>query len=41
MKINSRKSHGNYNVIANIDDHTITSENKNELPSIISDSKLF
>ena len=31
---------GNDNVSANIDDHTIISENKNELLSIIVDSKL-
>ena len=30
----------NDNVNANIDDHTITSENKNELLGIILDSKL-
>ena len=41
MKINSRKSHGNDDVSANIDDHTIISENKNELLGIILDSKLF
>ena len=41
MKINSRKSHGNDNVSVNIDDHTIISENKNELLGIILDSKLF
>ena len=44
MKINSGKSHilfsGNDNVSANIDDHTIISENKNELLGIILDSKL-
>ena len=38
------KSHivfsGNDNVSANIDDNTIISENKNELPCIILDSKL-
>ena len=31
---------GNDNVSANIDDHTIISENKNELLGIILDSKL-
>ena len=45
MKINSGKSHilfsGNDNVSANIDDHTIISENKNELLGIILDSKLY
>ena len=44
MKINSGKNHilfsGNDNVSANIDDNTITSENKNELLGIILDSKL-
>ena len=44
MKINNGKSHilfsGNDNVIANIDNHTIISENKNELLGIILDSKL-
>ena len=44
MKINSGKSHilfsGNDNVSANIDNHTIKSENKNELLGIILDSKL-
>ena len=44
MKINSGKSHilfsGNDNVSANIDNHTIISENKNELLGIILDSKL-
>ena len=44
MKINSGKSHilfsGNDNVIVNIDNHTIISENKNELLGIILDSKL-
>ena len=44
MKINSGKSHimfsGNDNVIANIDNHTIISENKNELLGIILDAKL-
>ena len=44
MKINSGKDHilfsGNDNVSANIDDHTIISENKNELLCIILDSKL-
>ena len=44
VKINSGKSHilfsGNDNVIANIDNHTIISENKNELLGIILDSKL-
>ena len=44
MKINSGKIHvlfsGNDNVSANIDDHTIISENKNELLGIILDSKL-
>ena len=44
MKINSGKSHilfsGNGNVSANIDNHTIISENKNELLGIILDSKL-
>ena len=44
MKINSRKSHilfpGNDNVSANIDNHTIISENKNEPLGIILDSKL-
>ena len=44
MKINSGKSHilfsGNDNVNANIDNHTIISENKNELLGIILDSKL-
>ena len=43
MKINSGKSQmlfsGNENVSANIDNHTITSENKNELLGIILDSK--
>ena len=44
MKINSGKSHilfsGNDNVSANIDNHTIISENKNELLGMILDSKL-
>ena len=44
MKINSGKSHmlysGNDNGIANIDDHTIISENKNKLLGIMLDSKL-
>ena len=44
MKANSGKSHisfsGNDNVSANIDDHTIICENKNELIGIILDSKL-
>ena len=44
MKINSGKRHiifsGNDNVSANIDNHTIISENKNELLGIILDSKL-
>ena len=44
MKINSGKSHilfsGNANVSANIDKHTIISENKNELLGIVLDSKL-
>ena len=44
MKIHSGKSHilfsGNDNVSANIDYHTIISENKNELLGIILDSKL-
>ena len=44
MKINSGKSHilfsGNDNVSANIDDHTIISENKNEPLGIILGSKL-
>ena len=44
MKINCGKSHilfsGNDNASANIDDHTIISENKNELLGIILDSKL-
>ena len=44
MKINNRKSYmlfsGNDNIIANIDDHTIISINKNELLGIILDSKL-
>ena len=44
MKINSGKSHtlfsGNDNVSANIDNHTIISENTNELLGIILDSKL-
>ena len=44
MNINSGKSHilfsGNDNVSANIDDNTITSEDKNELQVIILDSKL-
>ena len=44
MKINSGKSHllfsGNNNVSANIDNHTIMFENKNELLGIILDSKL-
>ena len=44
MKINSGKSHilfsGNDNVSANIDNHTIISENKNELLGIILGSKL-
>ena len=43
MKINSGKSHklfsGNDNVSDNIDDHTIISENKNELLGIMLDSK--
>ena len=43
QKINSGKSPvlftGNDNVSANIDDNTIISENKNELPSIILDSE--
>ena len=43
MKINSGKSHilfsGNDNVSANIDNHTIISETKNELLGIILDSK--
>ena len=43
MKMNSGKSHilfsGNDNVSANIDNHTITSENKSELLGIILDSK--
>ena len=45
MKVNSGKSHilfsGNDNVSANIDNHTIISENKIELLGIILDSKLF
>ena len=45
MKINSGKSHilfsENDNVSANIDNHTIISENKNELLGIILDLKLF
>ena len=44
MKINSGKIHilfsGNDNVSTNIDNHTIISENKNELLGIILDSKL-
>ena len=44
MKINSGKSHtlfsGNDNLSANIDNHTIISENKNGLLGIILDSKL-
>ena len=44
MKINSGTIHilflGNDNVSANIDDHTIISENKNELLGIILDLKL-
>ena len=44
MKINSGKSHilfsGNDNISANIDSHTIISENKNELLGIILYSKL-
>ena len=44
MKINSGKSHilfwSNYTVSANIDDHAIVSDNKNELLGIILDSKL-
>ena len=44
MKINSGKSRillsGKGNVSANIDNHTIISENKNELLGIILDSKL-
>ena len=44
MKINSGKSRilfsGNDNVSANIDDHTIISENKNELLGVILDSRL-
>ena len=44
MKINSGKCHmllsGNDNASANIDDHTIISDNKNELLGIILDSKL-
>ena len=44
MKINCEKSHmlfsGNDNVSANIDNHTIISENKNEALSLILDSKL-
>ena len=44
MKINSGKSHilfsGNDNVSANIDNHIIISENKNELLGKILDSKL-
>ena len=44
MKTNSGKSHilfsGNDNVSATIDNHTIISENKNELLGIILDSKL-
>ena len=43
MKINSGKSHklfsGNGNVSGNTDNHSIISENKNELLGIISDSK--
>ena len=43
MKMNSEKSHilfsGNDNVSANIDDHIIISEKKNELLGIILDSK--
>ena len=45
MKINSGKSHmlfsGNDNLSVNIDNHIITSENKNEIIGIILDSKLF
>ena len=45
MKINTGKSHmlfsGNDNVSADIDDHSIISEYKNELLGIIPDSKLF
>ena len=44
MKINSMKSQilfsGSNNVSANIDDHTIISDNKNELLGIVLDSKL-
>ena len=44
MKINSGKSHipfsGNDNISTNIDNHTIISENMNELLGIILDSKL-
>ena len=44
MKLISGKSHtlfsGNDNVSANIDNHTIIFENKNELQGIIQDSKL-
>ena len=44
MKTKSGKSHtlfsGNDNISANIDGHTIISENKNELLCIILDSKL-
>ena len=44
MKINSWKSHklfsGNDNVSANIDNHTIISENKNELLGKTFDSKV-
>ena len=44
MKINSEKSHmlfsGNDEISATIDDHTIISENKNELLGLILDSKL-
>ena len=45
MKINGGKSYillsGNDNGSANIDNHTIISENKNELLGIILDSKLI
>ena len=44
MKMNNGKSHilfaGNDNVITNIDDHSVISENKNELLGIILNSKL-
>ena len=44
MKIDSGKSHilfsGNDHVSANINDYTITSENKNEQLGIMLDSKL-